>query len=61
MGAIGSFLEILKIDLGTGSTWNDCAWRKYEPETPLYQYTIFDQGDQTEDYLPWKCSDYFEL
>ena len=38
-----------------------CEWRRYKPQLPLRQLTLFDSRDTAADYVSWSCNDYAEL
>lgn len=37
----------------------DCTWRRYYPQIPLFEVSVLEEWDLTEDYLEWQCN-YFE-
>lgn len=49
------------IGWATENDKEDCMWRKYRPQLPLYQVSLLDSADKVSDYLPWQCSDDSEL
>ena len=36
---------------------DDCWWRKYRPQLPVFKFSVLDSADTVSDYLPWQCSD----
>lgn len=43
------------IGWATDTDTKDCWWRNYSPSLPLLKYSIFDEWDYVEDYVPWQC------
>lgn len=40
---------------------SDCAWRRYDPQLPLAEYSLLDRGDKVSDYISWTCNDDSQL
>ena len=41
----------------TDNDTSDCFWRRYQPQLPLWEFSLLNRGDNVYDYVPWNCSD----
>ena len=75
--SVGYFQEVLDIRLeveadayecqtgligwSTGNDKEDCWWKKYRPNLPIFEVSFMDKSDTVGNYTPWSCSDDAEL
>ena len=49
------------IGWATDNDKDDCFWRKWKPELPLFEVSLLDDFDRVGDYSPWACNDDSQL
>ena len=45
----------------TENDTQDCVWRTYTPQLPLWEKSVLDTADRVFDYIPWSCTDGAQL
>ena len=47
------------IGILTDNDKEDCFWRSYSPELPLYQVSIETEGNMGDAYIPTSCANWY--